>query len=92
MGQIEGRDEEGNPTGDFGASDIQASLGYVHKIFSWLLFGPSAGMLQETIAEDKKSAYLGNTGLLLVGKSLSFGIACQNIGSKFRRGSFTAHL
>ncbi|MCD6318198.1 PorV/PorQ family protein, partial [Candidatus Aerophobetes bacterium] len=81
MGKIEGRDEEGNPTGEFGASDIKISLGYANKVSPRLMFGISAGMLQETIAEDKKSTFLGNVGFLLVGESLSFGLACQNIGS-----------
>jgi len=82
MGKIEGRDEYGNPTEEFGASDIQVSLGYANKVSSKLMFGVSAGMLQETIAEDKKSTYVGNVGLLLIGESLSLGLACQNIGSK----------
>ena len=81
MGKIEGRDEYGNPTEEFGASGIQVSLGYANKVSSKLMFGVSAGMLQETIAEDKKSTYVGNVGLLLIGESLSFGLACQNIGS-----------
>lgn len=81
MGKIEGRDEEGNPTGDFGVSDMQASLGYSRKLSRRLMFGISAGMLQETIAEDKKSTYSGNVGLLFSGKFFSFGLACQNIGS-----------
>ena len=80
MGQIEGRDEEGNPTGEFSASDVQASFGYTQKIFSKLMFGLSIGTLQETIAGDKKSTYLGNVGLLFSSKSFSLGLVCQNIG------------
>ena len=82
MGKIEGRNEQGNPTGDFGASDMQALVGYANEVFSGLMFGVSAGMLQETIAEDKKSTYSGNVGLLFSGKFFSLGLACQNIGSK----------
>ncbi|MCD6318073.1 PorV/PorQ family protein [Candidatus Aerophobetes bacterium] len=83
MGKIEGRDTEGNPTGDFGASDIQASLGYARNFSSKLMLGISAGMLQDTIAEDKKTAYLGNAGFLFKPTELiSVGLACQNIGSK----------
>lgn len=80
MGKIEGRDEYGNPTGAFGASDIQVSLGYARKLFSGVMFGISAGMLRETIAEDEKSAYLGSAGLLLDSKLFSLGFVCQNIG------------
>jgi len=81
MGQIEGRDEEGNPTGEFGASDIYAFLGYANRVYSNVMFGISAGMLQETIAGDKRSTYLGSIGLLFTGRSFSLGLACQNIGS-----------
>jgi len=81
MGKIERRDEEGNTTGDFGASDMQVLLGYGRKLSPRLMFGISGGMLQEAIAEDKKSTYSGNIGLLFSGESFSFGLACQNIGS-----------
>ena len=82
MGKIEGRDEEGNPTGDFGASDMQVLLGYGRKLSPRLMLRISAGMLQETIAGDKDSAFLGNVGILLkMSDSFSFGLACQNIGS-----------
>lgn len=87
MGTIEKRDEEGNLTGQFSASDIQASLGYANKVSPDIMFGASAGVLQEVIAEDKKSAYLGNVGFLLVKKPFSFGLACQNIGSKLGEDS-----
>ena len=36
--------------------------------------------MQEAIADDKKSSYLGNVGLLFSSKSFSLGLACQNIG------------
>ena len=87
MGQIEGRDEYGNPTGNFGASDTYLSLGYARKFSSRLIFGLNAGVLQEIIAEDKKTTYLGNVGLLIIGKFLSFGLTCQNIGSNLGEDS-----
>jgi len=87
MGDIEKRDGGGNLIGNFGAFDIQASLGYARKLSSRLMFGISAGMLTESIAEDKKSTYLGNVGLLFSGKSFSLGLACQNIGSKLGEDS-----
>ena len=82
MGQIEGRDEEGNPTDLFGASDTHISLGYARKLSSRLMLGVSAGILQEIIAEDTKNALLANGGLLFMpSSSLSLGLAVQNIGS-----------
>lgn len=88
MGKIEGRDEYGEPTGDFGACDTQVSLAYARKFSSRLMLGISAGMLQDTIAGDKKVAYLGNIGVLFKPTELlSAGVACQNIGSKLGKDS-----
>lgn len=81
MGRIEGRDEEGNPTGDFGASDMQVLVGYAGKISPRLMLGVSAEMLQQSIAEAKDSTFSGNFGVLFqVSDVLSSGIAIQNIG------------
>ena len=83
IGGIEGTDEQGNFTGDFSASDFQASLAYARCISPRLRFGASAGILQDAINEDKKTAYFSNVGLLLkTGRLFSIGIAFQNIGSK----------
>jgi len=45
--------------------------------------GLSGGILQDTIANDKKNTYLVNAGVLFfTKKSLSLGLSVQNIGSK----------
>ena len=73
---------EGNPTGEFGASDTHFSLGYGRKLSPRVMFGISAGMLQEAIAEDKDSTFSANAGILFrMSDSFSLGLACQNIGS-----------
>jgi len=83
IGGIEGTDEQGNFTGDFSASDFQASLAYARCISPRLRFGLSAGVLQDAIKEDKTTAFISNIGVLLnTGRLFSFGIAFQNIGSK----------
>lgn len=83
MGKIEGRDEYGKPTGDFGASDIQVCIAYARNVSSKVALGINAGMLVDIIAEDKKIAYLGDIGLLFKPAGfVSGGVACQNIGSK----------
>jgi len=82
MGKIEGRDEEGNPTGNFGASDVHLFVGYADKLknISW---GITAGWLQDKIKEDKENAFLGNIGFLYpISKRFNLGIVAQNIGSK----------
>jgi len=82
MGKLEGRDEYGNPTGDFGASDIHLVVGYADK-FKNISWGITAGWIQDTIEKDTKSIFLGNFGLLYpVNERISLGIVVQNIGSK----------
>lgn len=82
MGQIEGRDEYGNPTGDFGASDIHLFAGYASK-FKNISWGLTAGWLQDKIEKDIKSSFLGNIGLLYpLSELFTLGVAAQNIGSK----------
>jgi len=83
MGKMEGRDIYGQPTGEFGASDSQAMIGYAGKVSPNLMLGISGGMVSEKIEEDTKYAYLANLGLLLdLTKSYSLGLSVQNIGSK----------
>ena len=82
MGDIEGRDEKGNPTGDFGASDVHLFLGYAKK-FKKIALGFTAGWLKDTIKEDTESAFLGNIGLLYpLSRQLTLGTAIQNVGSQ----------
>jgi len=82
MGSIEGRDEEGNPTGDFTASDTYIFIGYA-KRFKKISWGISLGWLEDTIKNDKKNVFLGNVGFLYpVNDRLSLGLVGQNIGGK----------
>lgn len=82
MGKIEGRDEEGNPTGDFSASDTHIFFGYAKKLkkSSW---GISLGMLKDVIKDDSKNAFLANIGFLYpLSERFSLGAVAQNIASK----------
>jgi len=82
MGGLEGRDEQGNPTGSFTASDTHIFLGYAKRLknSSW---GMTVGWLQDTIKEDKKNTFLANIGFLHpVSDRLSLGVVAQNIGSE----------
>lgn len=82
MGKIEGRDEYGNPTGDFTASDTHIFIGYANK-FKRTSWGITLGWLEDTIKNDKKNVFLGNVGFLYpVSDRFSLGLVAQNIGSK----------
>ena len=82
MGGLEGRDVEGNPTGDFTASDTHIFIGYARKLkkSSW---GFTLGWLQDLIKEDKKDTLLGNIGFLYpVSNRFTLGVVAQNIGGE----------
>ena len=82
MGKLEGRDVEGNPTGDFTASDTHIFFGYARKLkkSSW---GMTIGWLQDIIKDDKKDTFLANIGFLYpVSERLTLGVVAQNIGSR----------
>lgn len=82
MGDIEGRDEQGNPTGDFGASDVHLFAGYADK-FKNISWGITVGWLKDTIDKDTKTTFLGNIGLLYpLTERFTLGVVAQNIGSK----------
>jgi hypothetical protein len=82
MGDLEGRDEVGNPTETFKASDLSISAGFATRV-GRLLLGLSGGMVRSTIAGDTQSAFLGTVGGLLdIGQSFTLGVAAQNLGTK----------
>jgi len=82
MGRIEGRDEYGNPTGNFRASDIHLFAGYADK-FKNISWGITVGWLRDKIENDTKTTFLGNIGLLYpLSELFTLGVVAQNIGSK----------
>lgn len=82
IGDIEGRDEEGDSTGDFGPSDLYLSIGYV-KRFKKIALGFTIRWLQDKIKDDTENAFLGNIGLLYpLGEQLTLGTVIQNVGSQ----------
>ena len=82
MGDLEGRDESGNPTGTFQASDLAACVGFAGRIGK-LSLGLSGGMVRSTVAADSNSAFLGTVGgLFEINQSFSVGAVAQNLGTK----------
>ncbi len=83
MGDFDGRDEAGNPTGTFTASALNFHLGYANRVGEKLIWGISAGLVQDTIADDTKSTYAANLGLIFKSSELlSLGLALQNLGGQ----------
>lgn len=85
MGAFDGRDVSGNPTGTFSASALTFKVGYADRLTRKLLWGVSAGIVQDTIAGSTTSTYAANLGLIFQSSdSLSFGLTLQNIGGELR--------
>lgn len=92
MGEIEGRDEEGNPTENFRASDVHLFLGYAVR-FKKIALGLTAGWVQDTIKDDVKTAFLGNIGLLYpLSEQLTLGAVVQNLGTQLGNDSLPLTL
>ena len=82
MGDLDGRDESGNPTETFQASDLGISVGFAGRLGRFLL-GLSGGMIRSTIAGDTQSAFLSTVGgLVEISESFSLGVVAQNLGTK----------
>lgn len=82
MGKMEGRDEWGEPSGEFSAFDRQVSVGYGNQISPRLGVGLAVGLIESNIADDLKSAYSGNLGILFsLSESVSLALVGQNIGT-----------
>jgi len=82
MGNMEGRDKWGEPSGEFFASDLQVSVGYGNQISPRLGVGLAVGLIESKIAHDSESTYSGNLGVLFsLSESVSLALVGQNIGT-----------
>jgi len=87
MRNLEGRDESGNFTETFEASDLHIFAGFAGKIGK-LLLGLSAGTISSTIFPDSETATLGTVGgLFEISEGFSVGVAAQNLGTKLGEDS-----
>ena len=82
MGDFDGRDESGNPTETFQASDLGISVGFAGRLGRFLL-GLSGGMIRSTIAGNTQSAFLVTLGgLVEISQGFWVGAVAQNLGTK----------
>lgn len=86
MGKLVGRDEEGNYTGDFGASDMALSLGYGRRFFNFLAVGAAAEYISSKIEDESASAFAGSLGVVadLPLPGLAVGVSASNIGGELK--------
>jgi hypothetical protein len=82
MGELEGRNEFGEPTGNFTAGDKVISLGYGIGLFNLIRVGAAVKYISSQIEDEKASAYAGDFGLMVTPiKGLTGGFAIYNVGS-----------
>jgi hypothetical protein len=86
MGDIEGRNEMGDPTGTFSASDMVLSFGYARRLWEVLSVGAGAEYVTEKIENESASAFAGTVGAKvdtpLAG--LAAGVAASNLGGELK--------
>ncbi|MBE0477961.1 PorV/PorQ family protein [Candidatus Aerophobetes bacterium] len=84
MGKIQGYDELGEPTYQFGASNLLFQIAYAKNVGKDLSLGIAAGYLADTIDADQQAAFHTNIGLIKSLPSLDVGLAIQNLGSSLK--------
>ncbi len=86
MGKLIGRDEDGNYTGEFGASDMVLSLGYARRLFNFLAVGAAAEYISSKIENESASAFAGSVGAVgeLPLPGLAVGVSASNIGGEMK--------
>lgn len=80
MGKIQGYDEAGSPTYEFGASDVLLQIAYAKKMAKDFSLGISVGYLRDTIDDNQQTAFHANIGLIKSIPYFNLGLAVQNLG------------
>jgi outer membrane protein OmpA-like peptidoglycan-associated protein len=82
-GTFEGRDEAGNQTGNFGAGDMGAGLGWGKRWLPGVSAGVGVKYNRQTLADKSYSAYAADVGLLWRPLSrFDVGLVYSNLGTK----------
>ena len=81
MGKMQGYDENGLPTHQFGASDVLFQIAYAKKIAAGFSLGISGGYLTDSIDNDQQTAFQANIGLMKSLSKVNLGFTVQNVGS-----------
>jgi len=86
MGDIEGRNEMGDPTGTFTASDMVLSLGYARRFWNILSVGAGGEYITEKIENENASAFAGTAGAAVDVPlpGLSVGVSASNVGGELK--------
>ncbi len=86
-GSLEGRDEVGRKTGDFGASDFAFSLGLSRKVTQRSYFGATVKTLRESIGSENASGFAADLGYMTRMPRFSLGLSVLNLGPSLKFAS-----
>jgi hypothetical protein len=80
-GGLEGTDDQGDPTGQFDASDLSFDLGYGMTLGSAFYLGFGAGSVLSRIDESDESTFTGSLGAAYdLSPAIRVGAVVQNLG------------
>ncbi|MDI6736368.1 MAG: PorV/PorQ family protein [bacterium] len=87
MGDMEGRDKDENPIGDFGAYDYALSMAYATPVNNNLYAGITGKIIQQKIEKESAKAVAVDIGILYfdpVKQGFKVAAVLQNLGSKLK--------
>lgn len=84
VGDIDGRDQSGQPTGTFSDNEMAFGLAYGKTVTQYVSVGLCAQYISHALA-DYKAAGIGiNGGVLLTFNSVRIGLSAQNVASELK--------
>lgn len=86
-GSLEGRDEQGRKTGDFGANDFAFHMGLSRKVTQRSYFGATVKALRESIGSDSASGFAADLGYMARMPRFTLGLSLLNLGPSLKFSS-----
>ncbi|MCL9805394.1 type IX secretion system protein PorQ [Flavobacterium amniphilum] len=84
-GKFDGRDEQGNQTGDFSGSEIALSLGYAYNVpYTDLYLGANAKLISSTLESYNSFGVATDLGAIYKDekKNVNYGLVVRNLGTQ----------
>lgn len=84
-GKFDGRDEQGNATGDFSGSEVALSLGYAYNVpYTDLYIGANAKLISSTLESYNSFGVATDIGAIYKDekKKVNYGLVVRNLGTQ----------
>ena len=92
VSKIDGRDQSGNPTGDFSDNEMAFQLAYGRKFTSMISIGLGYKYLNHSLADYKAHGFGFDIGVMINATDMiAVGFAIQDIGSKLKWDTESDH-